>query len=99
MSRSSAIPTHRHSAMRAAAAVFSYADVMRVLKNADGAFSRDLSPWLPKGPHHMALDFMLGCASRSRSRARAGGMTTCAASWNRGSRPVPSATWRPSSAS
>jgi cytochrome P450 len=38
--------------------VFSYEDVMRVLMNRDGAFSRDPSPWLPKGPHHMALDFM-----------------------------------------
>jgi cytochrome P450 len=38
--------------------VFSYADVMRVLLNRDGAFSRDPTPWLPKGPHHMALDFM-----------------------------------------
>src|SRR5262249_29655165 len=38
--------------------VFSYADVMRVLVNRNGAFSRDPSPWLPPGPHHMALDFM-----------------------------------------
>jgi cytochrome P450 len=38
--------------------VFSYADVMRVLMNRDRAFSRDPSPWLPPGPHHMALDFM-----------------------------------------
>jgi cytochrome P450 len=38
--------------------VFSYADVMRVLMNRDRAFSRDPSPWLPKGAHHMALDFM-----------------------------------------
>jgi cytochrome P450 len=38
--------------------VFSYADVMRVLLNRDNAFSRDPSPWLSKGPHHMALDFM-----------------------------------------
>jgi cytochrome P450 len=38
--------------------IFSYADVMRVLLNRDGAFSRDPTPWLPKGPHHMALDFM-----------------------------------------
>ena len=38
--------------------VFSYADVMRVLVNRDAAFSRDPSPWLPAGPHHMALDFM-----------------------------------------
>jgi cytochrome P450 len=38
--------------------VFSYADVMRVLLNREQAFSRDPSPWLPKGPHHMALDFM-----------------------------------------
>ncbi len=38
--------------------VFSYADVMRVLLNRDHAFSRDPSPWLPEGPHHIALDFM-----------------------------------------
>jgi len=38
--------------------VFSYADVMRVLLNRESAFSRDPSPWLPRGPHHMALDFM-----------------------------------------
>jgi cytochrome P450 len=38
--------------------VFSYADVMTVLMNRDCAFSRDPSPWLPPGPHHMALDFM-----------------------------------------
>jgi cytochrome P450 len=38
--------------------VFSYADVMRVLLNRDSAFSRDPTPWLPTGPHHMALDFM-----------------------------------------
>ena len=38
--------------------VFSYEDVMRVLMNRDNAFSRDPSPWLPPGPHHMALDFM-----------------------------------------
>ena len=38
--------------------VFSYADVMRVLMNREQAFSRDPAPWLPKGPHHMALDFM-----------------------------------------
>jgi cytochrome P450 len=38
--------------------VFSYADVMRVLINRGAAFSRDPSPWLPPGPHHMALDFM-----------------------------------------
>jgi cytochrome P450 len=38
--------------------VFSYDDVMRVLLNRDHAFSRDPSPWLPKGPHHIALDFM-----------------------------------------
>jgi cytochrome P450 len=38
--------------------VFSYADVMRVLMNRDQAFSRDPSPWLPDGPHHIALDFM-----------------------------------------
>lgn len=38
--------------------VFSYADVMSVLLNREKAFSRDPSPWLPKGPHHMALDFM-----------------------------------------
>jgi cytochrome P450 len=38
--------------------VFSYEDVIRVLMNRDDAFSRDPSPWLPKGPHHMALDFM-----------------------------------------
>jgi cytochrome P450 len=38
--------------------VFSYADVMRVLMNREGAFSREPTPWLPKGPHHMALDFM-----------------------------------------
>jgi cytochrome P450 len=38
--------------------VFSYEDVMRVLMNRDQAFSRDPAPWLPAGPHHMALDFM-----------------------------------------
>jgi cytochrome P450 len=38
--------------------VFSHADVMRVLMNRDDAFSRDPSPWLPAGHHHMALDFM-----------------------------------------
>ena len=38
--------------------VFSYSDVMRVLMNRESAFSRDPSPLLPKGPHHMALDFM-----------------------------------------
>ena len=38
--------------------VFSYADVMTVLMNLEGAFSRDPLPWLPEGPHHMALDFM-----------------------------------------
>jgi cytochrome P450 len=38
--------------------VFSYADVMRVLQNKENAFSRDPAPWLPQGPHHMALDFM-----------------------------------------
>jgi cytochrome P450 len=38
--------------------VFSHRDVMRVLMNRDHAFSRDPSPWLPAGPHHMALDFM-----------------------------------------
>jgi len=38
--------------------VFSYADVMRVLHNREQDFSRDPSPWLPDGPHHMALDFM-----------------------------------------
>ncbi len=38
--------------------VFSYADVAHVLRNADSAFSRDPSPWLPGGRHHMALDFM-----------------------------------------
>jgi cytochrome P450 len=38
--------------------VFSYADVMRVLMNREQAFSRDPTPWLPAGPHHMALDFM-----------------------------------------
>jgi cytochrome P450 len=38
--------------------VFSYEDVKRVLMNADGAFSRDPSPWLPPGVRHMALDFM-----------------------------------------
>jgi cytochrome P450 len=43
---------------RGAYHVFSYRDVMRVLMNRDNAFSRDPSPWLPPGPHHMALDFM-----------------------------------------
>jgi cytochrome P450 len=38
--------------------VFSYEDVMRVMMNADAAFSRDPSDWLPPGPRHMALDFM-----------------------------------------
>ena len=38
--------------------VFSYDDVMRVLLNRESAFSRDPSPWLPTGQHHMALDFM-----------------------------------------
>jgi len=38
--------------------VFSYADVMTVLMNRQNAFSRDPSPWLPAGPHHIALDFM-----------------------------------------
>jgi cytochrome P450 len=38
--------------------VFSHADVMRVLMNRDSAFSREPSPWLPAGPHHIALDFM-----------------------------------------
>lgn len=38
--------------------VFSYDDVMSVLMNRDGAFSRDPTPWLSRGPHHMALDFM-----------------------------------------
>src|SRR6476646_8812537 len=38
--------------------VFGYADVMRVLLNRDDAFSRDPAPWLPEGPHHIALDFM-----------------------------------------
>jgi cytochrome P450 len=38
--------------------LFSYADVMKVLRNRDSAFSRDPTPWLPPGPHHMALDFM-----------------------------------------
>jgi cytochrome P450 len=38
--------------------VFSYADVIRVLVNREAAVSRDPSPWLPPGPHHMALDFM-----------------------------------------
>jgi cytochrome P450 len=38
--------------------VLSYADVMRVLLNRERAFSRDPSPWLPAGHHHMALDFM-----------------------------------------
>lgn len=38
--------------------VFSYADVMRVLLNREDAFSRDPTPWMPKGPHHVALDFM-----------------------------------------
>lgn len=38
--------------------VFSYADVMRVLQNKESAFTRDPAPWLPEGPHHMALDFM-----------------------------------------
>ena len=38
--------------------VFSYVDVMRVLINRGFVFSRDPSPWMPPGPHHMALDFM-----------------------------------------
>jgi cytochrome P450 len=38
--------------------VFSYSDVMSVLQNKENAFSRDPAPWLPQGPHHMALDFM-----------------------------------------
>ena len=38
--------------------VFSYADVMSVLQNKEHAFTRDPAPWLPEGPHHMALDFM-----------------------------------------
>lgn len=38
--------------------VFSYDDVKKVLMNADGAFSRDPSPWLPPGVRHMALEFM-----------------------------------------
>jgi cytochrome P450 len=38
--------------------LFSYRDVMSVLQNKENAFSRDPAPWLPKGPHHMALDFM-----------------------------------------
>lgn len=37
--------------------VFSYPDVMRVLHNRDGTFSRDHS-WLPGDIHHMAFDFM-----------------------------------------
>lgn len=38
--------------------VFSYEDVMRALINREEALSRDPSPWLPGGIHHMALDFM-----------------------------------------
>ena len=38
--------------------VLSYAEVMEVLMNREKAFSRDPTPWLPAGPHHMALDFM-----------------------------------------
>jgi cytochrome P450 len=37
---------------------FSYADVMRVMMNEDGAFSRDPSDWLPPDVQHMTLDFM-----------------------------------------
>jgi cytochrome P450 len=43
---------------RGAYHVFSYQDVVRVLINRESAFSRDPAPWLPEGPHHMALDFM-----------------------------------------
>lgn len=38
--------------------VFSYDHVLRVLTNADNAFSRDPSRWLPPGPHAPSLDFM-----------------------------------------
>jgi cytochrome P450 len=38
--------------------VFSYADVTRVLANADEAFTREPSAWLPPGEHHPAFDFM-----------------------------------------
>ena len=39
--------------------VMSHADVMRVLHNSDGAFSRDQEPYLPEGaPIHIAMEFM-----------------------------------------
>ena len=39
--------------------VMSHADVLRVLNNADEAFSRDQEPYLPEGaPIHIAMEFM-----------------------------------------
>ena len=57
---------------------------MRVLLNRESAFSRDPSPWLPTGPHHMALDFMWAVEPFTLD-GKPGGTTCFAASSSRGS--------------